>query len=48
MSENTELRRIFAPKREQEIGDWKMCHNQELHKVYVLELPHQEGYAWGI
>ena len=33
MFENRILRRIFGPKRD-EIGEWRMLHNEELHSLY--------------
>jgi hypothetical protein len=32
--ENGVLRRIFGPKRDEVIGDWRKLHNEELHNVY--------------
>jgi hypothetical protein len=32
--ENRELRRIFGPKRDEETGDWRELHNEELHNLY--------------
>jgi hypothetical protein len=32
--ENRVLRRIFGPKREEVMGDWRKLHNEELHNVY--------------
>jgi hypothetical protein len=29
------LRRIFGPKREEMLGDWRKLHNEELHKLYA-------------
>jgi hypothetical protein len=34
MSENTMLRRIFGPKRDEVIGGWRKLHNEELHNLY--------------
>jgi hypothetical protein len=31
--ENTVLRRIFGPKREED-GSWRKLHNDELHDLY--------------
>jgi hypothetical protein len=31
--ENTELRRIFRPRREED-GSWRKLHNDELHNLY--------------
>jgi hypothetical protein len=28
------LRRIFGPKRHEEIGGWRKLHNEELHNLY--------------
>jgi hypothetical protein len=28
------LRRIFGPKRDEETGDWRRIHNEELYSVY--------------
>jgi hypothetical protein len=32
--ENRVLRRIFAPKRDEIIGDWRKLHNEKLHNLY--------------
>jgi hypothetical protein len=32
--ENRVLRRIFAPKRDEETGDWRKLHNEEHHNLY--------------
>jgi hypothetical protein len=32
--ENRVLRRIFGPKRDEVIADWRKLHNEELHNVY--------------
>jgi hypothetical protein len=32
--ENRVLRRIFGPKRDEVIGDWRKLHNEELHRFY--------------
>jgi hypothetical protein len=29
------LRRIFGYKSEEEVGDWRRLHNEELHNVYA-------------
>jgi len=29
------LRRIFVPKREEVVGDWRRLHNEELHNLYA-------------
>jgi hypothetical protein len=28
------LRRIFGPKRNEVMGDWRELHNEELHNLY--------------
>jgi hypothetical protein len=28
------LRRIFGPRRDEVIGDWRKLHNEELHNLY--------------
>jgi hypothetical protein len=32
--ENTVLRGIFGPKRDEEIGGWRKLHNEELLNLY--------------
>jgi hypothetical protein len=32
--ENTVLRRLFGPKRDEVMGDWRKLHNGELHNLY--------------
>jgi hypothetical protein len=32
--ENRVLRRIFGPKRDEESGEWRKLHNEELHILY--------------
>jgi hypothetical protein len=32
--ENRVLRRIFGPKRDKEIGEWKKLHSEEVHNLY--------------
>jgi hypothetical protein len=32
--ENKVLRRIFGPKRDEVIGEWRRLHNEELYAVY--------------
>jgi hypothetical protein len=34
--ENRVLRRIFGPKRDEVIGEWRKLHNEELHDLYSL------------
>ena len=32
--ENRVLRRIFGPKRDEETGEWRKLHNEELNDLY--------------
>jgi hypothetical protein len=32
--ENRVLRRIFGPRRDEVMEDWKKLHNEELHNLY--------------
>jgi hypothetical protein len=32
--ENRVLRRIFGPKRDEVMGEWRKMHNEELHNLY--------------
>jgi hypothetical protein len=32
--ENRVLKRIFDPKRDEVMGDWRKLHNEELHNLY--------------
>ena len=34
MFENRVLRRIFGPKRDKVIGEWRKLHNEELNNLY--------------
>ena len=34
--ENRVLRRIFGPKRDEETGEWRKLHNEELNDLYSL------------
>jgi hypothetical protein len=36
MFENRLLWRIFRPKRDKIIGDWRKLHNEELHNLYSM------------
>jgi hypothetical protein len=29
------LRRIFGPKKKEEVGGWRRLHNEELHNLYT-------------
>jgi hypothetical protein len=32
--ENRELRRIFGPKKDEVMGEWRKLHSEELHNLY--------------
>jgi hypothetical protein len=32
--ENRVVRKIFGPKRDEMMGDWRNLHNEELHNLY--------------
>jgi hypothetical protein len=32
--ENRVLKRIFGPRKDEVMGDWRKLHNEELHKSY--------------
>ena len=32
--EDRVLRKIFGPKREEVVGEWRRLHNEELHDLY--------------
>jgi hypothetical protein len=34
--ENRVLRRIFGPKRDEVMGEWRILHNEELNGLYSL------------
>jgi hypothetical protein len=34
VSENRVLRRIFGPRRDEVMGDWRKLHNDALHNLY--------------
>ena len=34
--ENRRLRRVFGPKRDEVIGEWRKLHNEELNDLYSL------------
>jgi len=37
VSENRVLRRIFGPKEEEVVGDWRRLHNEALHNLYTSQ-----------
>jgi hypothetical protein len=38
--ENSVLRRIFVPKRDEVTGDWRKLHNEELNDLYSPDIIH--------
>jgi hypothetical protein len=36
VSEDRIPRRIFGPKRDEVMGEWRKLHNQELHNLYTF------------
>jgi hypothetical protein len=32
--ENMMVRRVFGPKRDENVGGWRKLHNEELHNLY--------------
>jgi hypothetical protein len=34
VSENRALRKIFGPKRDEVIGEWRTLYNEKLHDLY--------------
>jgi hypothetical protein len=37
VSENRVLKRLFGPKKEELVGDWRRLHHEELHNLYVSQ-----------
>jgi hypothetical protein len=48
--ENRVLRRIFYPKRDEVMGDWRKMHNEELHNSYsspnIIRMINSRGMRW--
>jgi hypothetical protein len=48
--ENRVLRRIFGPKRDEVMGDWRKLHNEELHNLYsspnIIRMIKQRRMRW--
>jgi hypothetical protein len=38
MFENRVLRRIFGPKRDEVMEEWRKMHNEELHNFYSSQI----------
>jgi hypothetical protein len=45
------LRRIFGPKRDEVVGDWRRLHNEELHNLYsspsIIRMIKSRRMKWG-
>jgi len=41
--ENTVLRRIFGPRRDEVTGEWRRLHNEELNDLYSSILTQYRG-----
>jgi hypothetical protein len=53
--ENTVLRGIFGPKRDEVTGDWRKLHNEELNYLYsssnivrLIKSKKKIGWAWNV
>ena len=46
MFENTVLRRIFGPSRDEVTGEWRRLHNEELNGLYSFK-KNEMGWACG-
>jgi hypothetical protein len=48
--ENRVLRRIFGPRRDEVMGDWRKLHNDELHNLYsspkIIRMIKSRGIRW--
>jgi hypothetical protein len=50
--ENRVLRRIFGPKGDEVMGEWRKLHNKELHNLYsspsIIRMmkSRRVGWAW--
>jgi hypothetical protein len=48
--ENRVLRRIFGPRRDEVMGDWRKLHNEELHNLYlspnIIRMIKSRGTRW--
>jgi hypothetical protein len=36
LREERRLRRVFGPRRDEVIGEWRILHNEELNDLYSL------------
>jgi hypothetical protein len=50
--ENTVLRRIFGPKRDEVTGEWRRLHNEELYDLYcspnVIRVVKSKRMRWAV
>jgi hypothetical protein len=50
--ENRVLRRIFGPKRDDVMGDWRKLHNEELHNLYsspnIIRMIKSRRMRWAV
>jgi hypothetical protein len=52
LRKNREPRRIFGPKRDEVIGEWRKLHNEGLHNLYssrnirVIRVIKSRGMRW--
>jgi hypothetical protein len=48
--ENRVLRRMFGPKRDEVMGEWRKLHNEELHNLYsspdIIKQVKSRGMRW--
>jgi hypothetical protein len=50
--ENSVLRRIFGPKRDEVTGGWSKLHNEELHNLYsspsIIRMIKSRRMRWAV
>jgi hypothetical protein len=48
--ENRVLRKIFGPKRDEMVGDWRKLHNEERHDLYsspdIIRMIYSRRMRW--
>jgi hypothetical protein len=49
--ENSVLRRIFVPNKDEVTGDWRKLHNEDLHNLYsspsIIRMIKSRRMRWG-